>query len=391
VEENSIEREIVASKKITGGREMAVRLLSYGSYGDDVKKLQAALNACGYGLDVDGGYGTKTRAAVVDYQKKNNLQVDGTVGNETWGSLANNQKNSVSTTYGSSKSVLAGVSEETANTLAGLEQGRIPSDETTAAQANYVSVLDEKPKDFTSSYQEQLAQLYAEMENREPFSYDPEADTTYRQYRDTYVRQGRTAMEDTSGKAAALTGGYASSYAQTAGQQTYQSYLQQLYDLIPDLQQNAEQRYAAAGEAIQDRYQLLQGQEKTEYDRWRDTVSDWQDEADRAQKTATAAKDSDDSLYKTMLNYYADKASAEQKAATVNGVTSRNNSGAAAAGGAAAFSSVAYTSLAGAMSNYLKGGNLAAARSLFEQYRGRMTNTQKQSAATLFQKYGQTV
>lgn len=36
----------------------------YGSYGETVKQLQQALNQVGYSLDVDGGFGEKTRAAV---------------------------------------------------------------------------------------------------------------------------------------------------------------------------------------------------------------------------------------------------------------------------------------------------------------------------------------
>ena len=49
----------------------------YGSYGETVKQLQQALNQVGYSLDVDGGFGEKTRAAVLDYQRKNGLRVDG--------------------------------------------------------------------------------------------------------------------------------------------------------------------------------------------------------------------------------------------------------------------------------------------------------------------------
>lgn len=64
-------------------------LLSYGSNGDAVKTLQQNLNTVGnYGLDIDGAYGAKTQAAVTGYQKKNNLAVDGIVGDETNGSLA---------------------------------------------------------------------------------------------------------------------------------------------------------------------------------------------------------------------------------------------------------------------------------------------------------------
>ena len=58
-----------------------------GSENSDVKDLQKILNSKGYNLEVDGVFGSKTEAAVRDYQTKNNLQVDGIVGTNTWGSL----------------------------------------------------------------------------------------------------------------------------------------------------------------------------------------------------------------------------------------------------------------------------------------------------------------
>ena len=62
-------------------------MVGYGSGGSYVKKLQESLNQKGYKLDVDGQFGPKTLTAVKDYQQKNNLTVDGVVGNQTWASL----------------------------------------------------------------------------------------------------------------------------------------------------------------------------------------------------------------------------------------------------------------------------------------------------------------
>lgn len=59
--------------------------------------------------------------------------------------------------------------------------------------------------------------------NRKDFSYDMNNDQMYQQYRDAYMRQGQQAMRDTMGAASALTGGYGSTYAQTAGSQAYGS------------------------------------------------------------------------------------------------------------------------------------------------------------------------
>lgn len=54
--------------------------LYYGSKGEAVKDLQTDLNQLGYNLAVDGDFGSKTQAAVKDFQKKNKLTVDGIVG-----------------------------------------------------------------------------------------------------------------------------------------------------------------------------------------------------------------------------------------------------------------------------------------------------------------------
>lgn len=62
-------------------------LLKYGSKGDAVKKLQAALNKKGYHLVVDGIFGPKTRATVISFQYSRRLLVDGIVGPQTWGAL----------------------------------------------------------------------------------------------------------------------------------------------------------------------------------------------------------------------------------------------------------------------------------------------------------------
>ncbi|MEA4825782.1 MAG: peptidoglycan-binding domain-containing protein, partial [Clostridium sp.] len=41
----------------------------------------------GYDLKIDGKFGDKTKAAVVDFQKKNKLSQDGIVGTNTWTAL----------------------------------------------------------------------------------------------------------------------------------------------------------------------------------------------------------------------------------------------------------------------------------------------------------------
>lgn len=69
-------------------------LIQYGQKNQLVQDLQAALNQNGAQLTVDGDFGEATLAAVKEYQRANNLIVDGVVGDRTWGLLTANYSDS---------------------------------------------------------------------------------------------------------------------------------------------------------------------------------------------------------------------------------------------------------------------------------------------------------
>ena len=81
---------------------------------------------------------------------------------------------------------------------------------------------------YAGTYDAGLADLYDRISTRPAFTYDVAKDPLYQQYKDQYVQQGKLAMKDTMGQAAALTGGYGSTYGQQVGQQAYDAYLQKL-------------------------------------------------------------------------------------------------------------------------------------------------------------------
>lgn len=93
--------------------------------------------------------------------------------------------------------------------------------------------------------------------NRGKFSYDLNGDALYQQYKDNYIQQGKMAMQDAMGQAAAMTGGYGNSYAATVGNQAYQGYLQGLNDVVPQLYQMALDRYNLEGNELDSKYGLL--------------------------------------------------------------------------------------------------------------------------------------
>lgn len=128
----------------------------------------------------------------------------------------------------------------------------------------------------------ELERLYASITGRAPFSYAPSQDPLYRSYADRYVQNGRLAMRDTVGKSAALTGGYGSSYAETAGQQQYGEYLRALSDALPELYSRAFARYQAEGDALRDDYSLAWQRRENDYQRERDALGDERYAAEQA-------------------------------------------------------------------------------------------------------------
>lgn len=252
-----------------------------GSKGDSVKQLQDLLNSNGYNLASDGIYGSKTAAAVKDYQRRNGLSVDGITGNQTWSSLYGGGNTGEGMSSGASYSAgggFSGVSSATSSKLAQYEEGRpewAPSQDMLDLKDKLDKLENSKPGAYQSKYQEQIDGLLDKILNRDKFSYNFNADPLYQQYKDRYTQQGKMAMQDTMAQAAALSGGYGNSYAQTAGQQTYQGYLQGLNDVIPELRNQAYEMYQDEGNNMKDNLNILQGLEDTEYGKYRDTVNDY--------------------------------------------------------------------------------------------------------------------
>lgn len=125
-----------------------------------------------------------------------------------------------------------------------------------------------KTDGYTSQWQQQIDDLTKQIMGRGQFQYDINGDALFQQISDRYTQQGKLAMADAMGRAAALTGGHASSYGQSVGQQAYQANLQGLYDKVPELQKMALDRYNADTKWIQQQLALLQDQEDRDYKKW---------------------------------------------------------------------------------------------------------------------------
>lgn len=142
---------------------------------------------------------------------------------------------------------------------------------------------------YTDSYAGDLSALYEKIVNRAPFRYDINGDPLYQQYKDEYLKGGRLSMMDTMGQAAALTGGYGSTYSQRSGQQAYDAYVQQLNSVIPDLYDRAYGRWQDEGTELYRQYGLLGDRRDDEYARYQDDYNRWMQQVQLAQNDADAA------------------------------------------------------------------------------------------------------
>lgn len=293
-------------------------MLQTGSRGEEVKRMQQALEQAGYSVGspgVDGIYGKYTAAAVRRYQTDQKLQVDGIAGDETLTRL-----------YGTAAS-----EAPAARPTLDPEPEEIPSGgfdaasdlNFTRAQAALEAVRQQRPV-WEDRDEQLLEEAYSRIVGRAPFRYDAQADPLYRQYAGTMARQGRLAMQDTVGQAAALTGGYGSSYAQVAGQQQYGEYLQQLQQALPEFYGLALEQYTAEGAALEEQYALLQKQQAASYARYQDALSQYWKEVDSYEQQLRDAYDQSYTAWKTGQDSQKTAYSRLQKLITDTGYTPTN-------------------------------------------------------------------
>lgn len=194
------------------------------------------------------------------------------------------------------------------------------SEEVKQAQEDLKNHYNSKPGDYQSNYADQIQGLLKDYENTKDFQYDFNADPLYQQYKDQYIQQGKMAMQDTMGNAAALTGGYGSSYASTAGNQAYQSSLNDLNNVIPSLYDRAYSKYRDDKSDKLQHMQVLQNLDDSDYKKYQDTLSDYYNTLNYLQSQSQYLSESDYNRYLNQLaqwqyelEYYTGRADAAQQ------------------------------------------------------------------------------
>lgn len=122
-------------------------------------------------------------------------------------------------------------------------------------------------------YTEQLDQILGSIMNRGDFSYDFETDPMFQKMMTAYESAGQKAQENAIARSAALSGGYANSWSQYAGQQAYNEHVQQGYSQLPAYYQLALDAYNAEGNKLMEQYSLLSAEDQKAYDKLLDQLN----------------------------------------------------------------------------------------------------------------------
>lgn len=159
---------------------------------------------------------------------------------------------------------------------------------------SYKYMRGQKYTSRNANEKEKLTDAYL---NRE-FEYDPDTDASYQDYAKMMAESGQKAMEDTVGKATALSGGYANSYASVAGQQVYNDYMRDAALAKEDFRDRAYQRYAQEGADIAEQIAMLDSREADDRAAW---------EADYAADIADATARDDTAALANIYGYESEK------------------------------------------------------------------------------------
>lgn len=128
---------------------------------------------------------------------------------------------------------------------------------------------------YESRYDDQLQDMLDELLNRPDFSYDPENDQLYSQYKKQFNREGDRATAEAMGAAAAATGGIPSSYAATAAAQAGNYYASQLTDKIPELYELAYNKYLSEYNMDLTNLDAVRAAEQADYAKYLDSLGQW--------------------------------------------------------------------------------------------------------------------
>lgn len=141
---------------------------------------------------------------------------------------------------------------------------------------------DQEAPTYTNPYEQLQQELLDQILNREEFTWDRDSDPLFGEYQKQYLREGERATANALAQAAAASGGQASSYAATAAAQAGNYYAAQLSDKIPELYNQAYQRYLSEYEQLAENLGLVNTQQQLDYQEYLDRLDQYNQDKDFA-------------------------------------------------------------------------------------------------------------
>lgn len=183
----------------------------------------------------------------------------------------------------------------------------------------YTNSLLQQLSSGRTSYTDQIKDLMGQIQNRDKFEYDVDSDMMFQQALASAMGSGKQAMQDTIGQASALTGGYGSTYATSAGNQAYNAFIEDAYNNLPEYYQMALDAYQMEGQEMYNQLAMLNDADAAEYQRmydsWNANFSNaqqmyqneygtWQDSVSNAMNSANLQLSEHGQLFDQAYNVY---------------------------------------------------------------------------------------
>ena len=153
----------------------------------------------------------------------------------------------------------------------------VPSESVNVAK-DYLKQV--KSSGYDRRWADRLSTLVDMYVNREDFEYSPEDDIVWQQAKGVALRDGKRAMDDTVARGAALSGGYANSYAVTAGAQAYERAVSDFASTADEYYDMAYERYLAEENSLLEEISLVAELDDEEYSRYMELLNDAQSRYD---------------------------------------------------------------------------------------------------------------
>lgn len=182
----------------------------------------------------------------------------------------NDQANALRSSYGN----YTGGADGSQFVSTGLLNSKI--DDTLGKVASYAPFSYAVPAPaYSNQYADRQAALLDEILNRKEFEWSKETDPNWAAYKKEYLREGDRAAANALAQASAASGGRPSSYAATAASQAGDYYAGQLADKIPELYQQAYERYLNDYNMKLSDLSAVNSQEQMDYAKFLDSLNQY--------------------------------------------------------------------------------------------------------------------